>query len=82
MTNIQITLPDDLAQAAERAGLLSPESLEELLRGQLRAKAAAELFALLDKANSVETDEDFSPEAMAEEVRAMRAEKRAIQKAL
>ncbi len=37
MTTVQITLPDQLAQDAERAGLLSSESLEELLRKQLKA---------------------------------------------
>jgi len=81
MTTIQITLPDQLARDAERAGLLSSQSLEELLRRQLKAKASAELVALLDRANGPETDEDFSPEAMAEEVRATRAERRASQKA-
>jgi hypothetical protein len=33
----------------------------------------------LEKTGGVDTDEDFSPEAMAEEVRAMRAERRASQ---
>jgi len=79
MTTVQITLPDDLAQAAERAGLLSPPALEELLRKQLKAKAASELLSAIQKMQSVETDEDFSPEAMADEVRAMRAERRARQ---
>jgi urease accessory protein UreF len=77
MTTIQLTLPDQLAQEAQRAGLLSPESLEEWLRKQLKAKAAVELVAMLDKLDTAETDEDFSPEAMAEEVRAMRTERRA-----
>ncbi len=49
MTTIQVTLPDQLAQEAERAGLLSSQSLEELLRRQLKAKAAGELIALMDK---------------------------------
>jgi len=77
MTTVQITLPDKLAQEAQQAGLLSSESLEELLRRQLRTRAASELLSVLDKLDGVDTDEDFSPEAMAEEVRAMRAEKRA-----
>jgi len=81
MTTVQITLPDQLAQEAQRAGLLSSESLEEMLRQQLKAKAASELFAAMDRMAVVETDEDFSPEAMAEEIKAMRAEKHASQKA-
>lgn len=80
MTTIQLTLPDQLAQEAERAGLLSSSSLEKLLRDQLKAQAAAELFAAVDRMAVVETDEDFSPEAMAEEVRTMRAERGANQK--
>ena len=80
MTTVQLTLPDQLAQEAERAGLLSPNALENWLRDQLKAKAAEQLFAAMDRMAAVETDEDFSPEAMAEEVRAMRAERRASQK--
>ena len=77
MTTVQITLPDKLAQEAPKAGLLSSESLQELLRRQLKARAASELRSVLDKMDGVDTDEDFSPETMAEEVRAMRAERRA-----
>jgi hypothetical protein len=77
MTTIQLTLPDQLAQEAERAGLLSPESLEEWLRKQLKTKAAEELVAMLDKLDAAGNDDYISPEDVAEEIRAMRAEKRA-----
>jgi hypothetical protein len=77
MTTVQITLPDQLAQEAERAGLLSPESLEELLRKQLKAKAAAELVAMLDRLDAAGNEDYMSPEEVAEEIKAMRAEKRA-----
>jgi len=77
MTTVQITLPDQLAQEAERAGLLSSESLEELLRRQLKAKAAEQLFAAMDKMSAVEAVPCMSPEQVAEEIKAMRAEKRA-----
>ena len=77
MTTVQITLPDQLAQEAQRAGLLSPESLEEWLRKQLREKAAGELVAMLDKLDAAGNDDYMSPEEVAEEIRAMRAEKRA-----
>jgi hypothetical protein len=59
MTTIQLTLPDQLAQEAERAGLLSPPALEKMLCDQLKAQAAAELFAAMDRMAAVETDEDF-----------------------
>ncbi|MFZ1087239.1 MAG: hypothetical protein WAN35_19935 [Terracidiphilus sp.] len=80
MTTIQLELPDQLAQEAERSGLLSSKELEEWLRAQLKARRWAEFLSTLDRRAAVETDEDFSPEAMAEEVRAMRAERRASQK--
>ena len=78
MTTVQITLPDELARDTAEAGLLEPQAFANLLRKQLRAKAAGNLVTLHEKAA---TDEDFSPEAMAEEVRAMRAGRRPIQKA-
>jgi hypothetical protein len=75
MTTVQITLPDKLAQEAERAGLLSSESLEELLRRQLKAKAAGQLFAAMEKISTVD-GEQMTPEDVAEEMRAMPAEPR------
>ncbi len=77
MTTIQLTLPDQLAQDAQRAGLLSPEPLEEWLRKQLRAKAAEELFAAMDRMAAVDDPAYMSPEEVAEGIRAMRAEIRA-----
>ena len=75
MTTVQITLPDELAKDAELAGLLSSESLEDLLRRQLRARAAEELFAAMDKMSAVDDPSYMSPEEVAEEIRAMRAER-------
>ena len=77
MTTIQLTLPDQLAQEAERAGLLSPESLEEWLRKKLKAKAAEQLFAAMDRMAAVNDPSYMSPEEVAEEIKAMRAERRA-----
>jgi hypothetical protein len=77
MTTIQVTLPDQLAEEAQRAGLLSSQSMEKLLRAELRARSASELLSALENTDRVETTEDFSPESMAVEVRAMRAEHRA-----
>jgi hypothetical protein len=77
MTTIQLELPDQLAQEAERAGLLSSLSLEEWLRKQLKEQAAAELFAAMDRMAAVDDPSYMSPEEVAEEIRAMRAERRA-----
>lgn len=38
MTTVQITLPDQLAQEAQRAGLLSSAKLEHGLRDQLKTQ--------------------------------------------
>ncbi len=46
MTTVQITLPDDLAQTAANAGLLSPEALEMMLREQLRLRAGGAIKTL------------------------------------
>jgi hypothetical protein len=40
MTTVQITLPDKLAREAQRAGLLSPEFLEQWLRKMLAKHCA------------------------------------------
>jgi len=81
MTTFQITLPDELAADAERAGLLSSDSVEALLCERLRARSRDELYAAMDRMARVDDGEDLSPESVAEEVRIMRAERRARQNA-
>jgi hypothetical protein len=73
MTTVQITLPDQLAQEAQRAGLLSPELLEKWLRQQLKAQRADQLFSAMNLMSSVDEPAVMSPEAVAEEVAALRA---------
>jgi hypothetical protein len=77
VTTIQITLPDQLAKEAEEAGLLSPESLERMLRQKLDAPSLKQVFDAVDRGNANDDTPYMSPEAIAEEIRAMRAEKRA-----
>jgi hypothetical protein len=76
MTTIQITLPDELAREAEEAGLLSSESLERMLRQKLNAPTLVQVFEAMDRVSEPDDEINFSPEAIADEVRAMRAEKR------
>ena len=76
MTTIQITIPDRLAEEAKEAGLLSPAKVEKWLRAQLKAQRAGELEGAMARMDSVECAEVMSPEAVAEEVAAMRREKR------
>jgi len=76
MTTIEITLPDQPAQDAQRAGLLSPELLEKWLREQLKAQRVDQLFSAMDRMAAVDEPPTMSPEAVAEEISAMRAERR------
>lgn len=75
MTTVQITLPDQLAQEAQRAGLLSPAKLERWLRDQLEAQRVDELFAAMDRMAAVDEPAVMSPEEVAQEIAAMRAER-------
>jgi hypothetical protein len=80
MTTVQIELPDELAQKAEQAGLLSPTVLGELLSEKLRAKSLQELL----RATEIIADSNdlpyMSPEEVAEEIAVVRAERRAAVK--
>lgn len=77
MTTVQITLPDQLAQEAQRAGLLSSAKLERWLRDQLKAQRVDEFFAAMDRMDSVDEPAVMSPEEVAQEIATMRAERRA-----
>jgi hypothetical protein len=76
MTTVQINLPDQLAQDAQRAGLLSSAKLERWLRDQLSAQRVNELFAAMDRMAAVDEPAVMTPEEVAQEIAAMRAERR------
>jgi hypothetical protein len=80
MTTVQIELPDELAQKAEQAGLLSPAVLGELLSEKLRAKSLQELLRATEIIAANNDLPYMSPEEVAEEIAAMRAERRAAAK--
>lgn len=77
MTTVQITLPDQLAQEAKQAGLLSQAAMEKLLREQLQVKHLDEFFASMERMAQVAEPPAMSPEEVAEEIRAMREARRA-----
>lgn len=79
MTTVQITLPDQLAQEAQRAGLLSSARLEQWLREQLKARQVDELFTAMDQMACVDAPAMMSPEDVAREIAEMRAQRRAGQ---
>lgn len=77
MTTVQIQLPDQLAQEAQRAGLLTPACLERWLVEQLWSHRVNELFTAMQRMSVVEQPAAMSPEELAGELAAMRAERRA-----
>jgi sulfatase maturation enzyme AslB (radical SAM superfamily) len=72
MTTVQITLPDELALKAANAGLLSPEAMEDMLREQLRRRAAEELSAMWQAAEPAQLTPEIEQEIveLVHEVRA------------
>ncbi len=74
MTTVQITLPDELAQKAANAGLLSPEAMEAMLREQLRRRAGEELRTMWQRMPQEELTPKIEQEIV-EEVRKVRAER-------
>ena len=75
MTTVHINLPDELAQKAASAGLLSAEAMEAMLREQLRRRAGEALQSTWQRG----PQEPLTPEIeqeIVEEVRKVRAERR------
>ena len=77
MATVQITLPDQLAQEAQNAGLLTSATIERMLRERLKTQRVDELFGAMDRMAVVDTSAALSPEDVAEEIRVMRVERRA-----
>jgi len=76
MTTVQITLPDQLAEEAARAGLLASERIEALLREQLRAERIGRLGVARDRLAADPLPPMTADEIQAE-IDAYRAERRA-----
>ena len=77
MTTLELTLnlPDDLAQKAQRAGLLTPEAIEAMLREQLRKQAGGALRAMWARLPNDGLTPEIEREIVAD-VRAVRAAQR------
>ena len=76
MTTVQVTLPDELAQQAKAAGLLTPEAMERLLAEALRRRRAVdELLKVADRVQAAGIP-PMSMEEINAEVKAARAERR------
>jgi hypothetical protein len=71
MTKVQLSLPDELAKAAAKAGLLAPDAMQAMLREKLRAEG----MASLERAWAQSGDADASPAdemSIAEAIRSAR----------
>lgn len=76
MTKLTITLPDDLAQKARAAGLLSDEGIERALREAIRREAGRRFLEIARDLQSSGIPPMTEDEIQAE-VDAVRAERRA-----
>ncbi len=75
MTTVQITLPDELAQKAASAGLLSSEAMGAMLREQLRRRAGESMQAMWQRGPQEELAPEIEQEIV-DEVRELRAQRR------
>jgi metal-responsive CopG/Arc/MetJ family transcriptional regulator len=65
MTDITVSLPDELAQQAENAGLLRSDAIAELLREAMKKRQIDQLFTAMGKLASLEpalTEEEIDAE--------------------
>lgn len=76
MTELTVTLPDDLAKQAREAGLLNPAGIERALREALKRKAGRKLLAI-GKSMQAANLPSMSEEEVQAEVDAVRAARRA-----
>jgi hypothetical protein len=76
MTELKLSLPDNLAKEAAQAGLLSDAEIEKLLREEIRRRATTELFEAMDRMAAVE-GAPMTEEEIQAEIDAVRAARRA-----
>lgn len=75
MTNVTVSLPDELAKQAEEAGLLRSEAIETLLREAMRKQRVDQFFTAIDALAGIEPR--LTEAEIAAEIEAARAERRA-----
>jgi hypothetical protein len=76
MTTVQIELPDQLAEEARRAGLLTQEAIERLMREAIRRQALSELRRGMERMAAADEPE-MTADEIQQEVEAARTERRA-----
>lgn len=78
MTHLTVNLPDELAQRARQAGLLSDQAIQRLLEDAMRREAGRKLLEIAKRVHAAGIP-PMSDEEIVAEVKAVRAERRARQ---
>lgn len=76
MTHLTVNLPDELAQRARQAGLLSDQAIQRLLEDAMRREAGRKLLDIAKRVHAAGIP-PMSDEEIVAEVKAVRAERRA-----
>lgn len=76
MTELVVKQPDDLAQRARSAGLLTDSAIQRLLEEAMRREAGRRLLQVAERLHAAGIS-SMSEDEIAAEVRAVRAERRA-----
>jgi len=74
MSEVVLTLPDNVAKEAEDSGLLKPAFITSLLKDELRRRKVNKLFSTMDKL--AEVGDPMTEDEVMAEVRAARAQRR------
>ena len=72
--NIELELPDELAERAEAAGLLTPKAIEEYLQEEIQRRALDRFLAAADRSAELDLTPMTEEEVQAE-IDAVRAVK-------
>jgi hypothetical protein len=78
MTELVVTLPDELARRAKDAGLLSDHAIQRLLEEAMRRDAGRRLLEVAERLHAAGIT-PMSDDDIVAEVKAVRAERRARQ---
>ena len=76
MTTLELNLPDELAQRAQSAGLLTDAAIQKLLEDAIRREAGRSLLNAAQQLHGANIA-PMSDEEIVAEVKAVRAERRA-----
>jgi post-segregation antitoxin (ccd killing protein) len=75
MTELLVNLPDELAQRAKNAGLLSDSAIQRLLEEAMRREAGRKLMQVAERIHAAGI-EPMSDDEIVAEVKAVRARRR------